>query len=61
MKTTLTVALATVVPGGLIILGAIFLWHMLARRRGGAAVPVLAVPGALKFGRNRATGGSRTR
>ena len=60
MKTTLTVALATVVPGGLIILGAIFLWHMLARHRGRAAVPVLALPVVLKFVRNRATGGSRT-
>jgi hypothetical protein len=54
MKTTLTVALATVVPGGLIILAAIFLWHMLARRRGGAhAVPALATPVALHFGRHR--------
>jgi hypothetical protein len=60
MKTTITVALATVVPGGLIILGAIFLWHMLVHHRGGAKVPALAVPVALKFMRNRATAVSRT-
>ncbi|HXF53337.1 MAG TPA: hypothetical protein VNK52_04360 [Hyphomicrobiaceae bacterium] len=54
MKTTLTVALATVVPGGFIILAAIFLWHALARRAGALhPLPVLTAPVALQFGRHR--------
>jgi hypothetical protein len=45
MKTTLTVALVTVVPGGLFILAAIFLWHMLVRRRRVVrTVPLLVAP-----------------
>jgi|GEM_PF-4349340 len=54
MKTTLTVALAAVVPGGLIILAAIFLWHAFARRAGALhPLPALAAPIALQFGRHR--------
>jgi hypothetical protein len=51
MKTTLAVALATVVPGGLFILAGMFLWQMLMRRRRDSrAVPLLVGPGG--YGRN---------
>jgi hypothetical protein len=53
MKTTLTVALATVVPGGFIILAVMFVWHMLARRRQRARpVLLLAAPISREIGRS---------